>query len=406
MSDVEVIQAEWIAPIQAPPVREGSVVIRDGKILAHGPSKQVRELYPDARVTELGKSVVLPGLVNPHTHLEFSNVERPATPGKFVDWILSLMSQTQADGAAVSDAVKRGVVECLKFGVTTIGDITNRCAITRPILRDSPLRVVSYGEVVALAQRRGLLDERLAGATDCSTESDRLRIGVTPHAPYTVEPGGFRRCVEFAHREGRPIATHLAETPDEAEFLAAGTGEFRRLWDTLGWWDDAVPRFPGGPIRFAKAVGLLDHPTLLAHVNYADDAELAILAQSQASVVYCPRTHTYFGHPPHRWRQMLAAGINVAVGTDSRASSPDLNLVEELRLVRTLAPDVPADDLWPMVTTRAAKAIGLDHVGAIAPGKAADLVAFPAVGLEPLESLLQQTILPTHVWIVGQLQAR
>src|SRR5207302_10539659 len=108
----------------------------------------------------------------------------------------------------------------------------------------------------------------------------------------------------------------------------------------------------------ANAIGLLDYPTVLAHVNYCDDVDLDLLARGRAGVVYTPRTHAYFGHPPHRWRDMLARGINVAVGTDSCASSPDLNLVDDLRLLHRLAPEVPAQTLWEMATIRGARAIG------------------------------------------------
>src|SRR5205085_4235604 len=134
----------------------------------------------------------------------------------------------------------------------------------------------------------------------------------------------------------------------------------------------------------------LNYPTLLAHVNYCDDDELALLARGRASVVYCPRTHRYFDHPPHRWRDMLAAGINVAVGTDSCASSPHMNLVDELRLLHQIAPEVPPQDLWQMATIRAAKALQMDpQVGSISPGKLADLVAFPATADDPLCDLLE-----------------
>src|SRR5207253_5134070 len=138
---------------------------------------------------------------------------------------------------------------------------------------------------------------------------------------------GYRRCLAAAKYFGLTLATHLAETPHEEEFLASHAGPFRELWEFLGAWDEQVPTFAGGPIRYAQSLGLLDYPTLLAHVNYCDDAELALLARGRASVVYCPRTHAFFGHPPHRWREMLSRGINVAIGTDSCASSPDLNLL-------------------------------------------------------------------------------
>jgi cytosine/adenosine deaminase-related metal-dependent hydrolase len=174
------------------------------------------------------------------------------------------------------------------------------------------------------------------------------------------------------------------------------------LWIAIGGWDDQVPKFDGGPIRFAKAVGLLDYPTVLAHVNYCDDDELKLLATSPASVVYCPRTHAYFGHPPHRWRDMLNAGINVAIGTDSCASSPDLNLLDDLRLLRKLAPDSPVNGLWKLVTTRGAKALGLsDSVGSLEMGKQCDLVIFQTESDDPLREILDNPVLPHEVHVAG-----
>ena len=211
---------------------------------------------------------------------------------------------------------------------------------------------------------------------------------------------------QVAKQNHLPLATHLAETSHEAEFLSHHTGPLRELWDAWLTWDDRVPTFTGGPIRFAKAVGMLDYPTLLAHVNYCDDAELDLLAQSQASVVYCPRTHAYFSHPPHRWREMLARGINVAVGTDSCASSPNLNLVDDLRLLRKIAPEVPAETIWQLATTRAARALTIEpSVGSINFGKFADLIAFEVDSNSPLEQLLLEEHFPRFVWMRGELQS-
>src|SRR5205823_6508560 len=117
-----------------------------------------------------------------------------------------------------------------------------------------------------------------------------------------------------------PLAIHLAEIPEEREFLRSHTGPLREMWQRLGHWEDFPGTFAGSPVAFAKMLGLLDYPTLLAHVNDCDDDDLALLARGKASVVYCPRTHRYFERPPHRWREMLAAGINVTIGTDSCAS--------------------------------------------------------------------------------------
>lgn len=389
-------------------IRDGAVAFVGDCILEVGTSRELIRAHPDAAVCDCGDSVILPGLINPHVHLELSDVPRPAVAGRVADWLIEVINASpQGDDAArVGKAAAAGIDQCLRFGVTTVGDITRQPALSRPVLAASPLRAVSFGEVQAMAGRRELLEPRLAVAADRAHETDRLRVGISPHAPYSIEPAGYARCLELARAGGMRLATHLAESPDEARFLAEHTGSFRKLWQFLDAWDDAVPRFARGPIRFARSIGLLDAPTLLAHVNYCDDDELSVLAAGGASVVYCPRTHNYFAHPPHRWRDMLAAGVNVAVGTDSLASTPDLNVVDDLRLLRRIAPEVPAADLWRLVTTRAARALGMEAlVGSISPGKAADLVCFPVDDrADPPASILDDASVPSHVWIAGERQ--
>lgn len=401
-----IVRAAWVAPMDGPPMRDAAIVIAGGRLIDVGDFGRLSAIHPDAQTIDRSDCTILPGLVNAHAHLELSEFACGAPPGRFVDWIARLVPRGQATLESVEESVSRsvpiGVAQCLRFGVTCVADISRHCAVSRPLLSGGPLRVVSYGEVQAMAQRRGLFDQRLATAIDPTFASDHLRVGLTPHAPYSVELDLYRKCVDLARSASLPLATHLAETPDEATFLASHSGPFRELWDLLGAWDEDVPRFAGGPIRFARHIGLLDYPALLAHVNYCDGAELEILSRGRASIVYCPRTHAYFGHPPHRWRRMLASGINVAVGTDSCASSPDLNLVQDLRLLRKIAPDVPAIDLWSLATIRAARAIQMDNViGSLAPGKAADFVLFGTRGNEPLSEILEQELAPQEVWIDG-----
>jgi len=397
--------AGWIAPMDRAPMRHGAIAITGQIITAVGPAGEILKEYPRAAQIDLPDSIVLPGLVNAHVHLELPGDLAAIPPtDHFVGWLMRLMAATPMDAVKLqtcaSENARESIRQCLHFGVTTVGDISRHSGATRQALAQSPLRAVSFGEIAAMAQRRGFLEEVITLATDATLASEKLRIGITPHAPYSVEIPAYRRCVQL----GLPIATHLAETPDEAEFLAQHTGPFRDLWDWLGRWDDAVPKFAGGPIRMAHSVGLLNAAAVLAHVNYCDDAELEILAAGNASVVYCPRTHRFFGHVPHRWREMLRRGINVAVGTDSRASSPDLNLVDDLRLLRSMAPDMPAQTIWQLATTRGAAALGFaDKVGSLTPGKQADLLIFPADSHDPLDAILRTPrMAPTALWIGGQ----
>lgn len=388
-------------------MRDGAIAFQSGIILEVGPAGEVLRRHAGAQVLDRPDEILIAGLINAHAHLELSEFIPGAAPGDFVEWLMRLVPQGQVIATTVQGSVARaipiGVQQCLRFGVTCVGDISRQCTITRRLLSSGPLRVVSYGEVQAMARRRDLLEQRLSAAIDETCASPHLRIALSPHAPYSIEIEGYRRCLEIARARRLPLATHLAETADEAAFLGNHEGRFRDLWNYLGAWDDGVPRMPGGPIRFAKSIGFLDYDlALLAHVNYCDDDELDLLAGGSASVAYCPRTHAYFGHPPHRWRDMLDRGINVAVGTDSSASSPDLNLVDDLRVLRKLAPDLPAQRLWEMATVRAARAIGMDQqVGTLRPGLAADFIMFGAVGDDPLAEILESTVSPRQLWIDG-----
>jgi cytosine/adenosine deaminase-related metal-dependent hydrolase len=391
--------AQWLFPMAGPMVREAGVVVEDGVIAAVGKEAEMRKLHPDAAVEDLGDSLLLPGFINAHTHLELSDLSPGAPRPDFIKWLRGMIAQANNPGRDVAKATQQGIWECLRFGVTSVADISRHFEITRPILAESPLRAISFGEITAMGQRRIEVEPRLASAL---TQTQGIRIGLEPHAPYSVEVEGYRRCVEASRRLGVPITTHLAESPDERLFLSSLQGPFRELWDDLPWFDERIPRFEGGPIRLAESVGLLAGPALLAHVNYCDDQEMDLLAPGRASVVYCPRTHAFFGHPPHRWREMLARGINVALGTDSCASSPDLNLLEDVRLLHRLAPKVGAEELLALVTINAAKAIGDGSVGTIAVGKSADLIGFDVSGPDPLKELLGSDLQPSHVWIEGQ----
>jgi aminodeoxyfutalosine deaminase len=442
------LTASWIAPITSPLIRDGGIVIDDDTILGIGPSEALRQQYPDATLIDLGQSLILPGLVNAHTHLELSTCEAGDSPGgSFADWIISIRERMKltADNLepVVTDAVRAGARQCIRFGVTCIGDISQHSHITRPILQGLPLRVISFGEVLGLAMLRQRYDILLPRAIDRTHETDRLRIGLTPHAPYTVDIDGYRECIATAEHHRLPLATHLAESPHEAEFLQHHTGPFRDVWEKLGLWDNTVPTFNGGPIDLAHALGLLhagagspasrhpersegsqsqilryaqydnsrriaqDNPSLppilLAHVNYCTDRELDLLATGTASIVFCPRTHAYFRHPPHRWRDMLARGINIAIATDSCASSPDLNLMADLRLLHRHHPDIPPHQLLELVTLRPAKALGLDHrIGSLNPGKKADLSIWPTESEDPLQEILTHPLLPHQTWLDGE----
>lgn len=398
--------ASLIVPIAHPPIRSGGVLVRNGRIIAVDSAARLARARPHARQIDLGRSILLPGLINAHTHLELTGIQRPADrPTSFTDWISALgqsLNRTAPDFAdRIATATRAGAAQSVAHGVTTVGDISQQVHLTRPILRDGPLNVVSFGEALGLARIRHRFEEGLRRALDLSDESESLRCGLSPHAPYTVDEPGLRECVAAATLARRPLCIHLAETRDETEFTQSHAGAFRKLWDRLGTWSDDVPLPRCTPIELVARTGLMSAGALLAHTNYCTDPELDRLAQTPVSVVFCPRTHDYFSHPPHRWQEMLARGINVCVGTDSVASTPDLDPLEDLRLLARHADAITADSLLELVTTRAARALHLSDRGALTPGARADFAVYPSTSSDPLGALLQEQIRCTSTWVAG-----
>jgi cytosine/adenosine deaminase-related metal-dependent hydrolase len=403
----EIIRADWLASMASPVTRDGAVAFAEGRILAVGNTTEIKERFRDFSFRDLGQAVVMPGLINAHTHLELSECEcGEKTPGRFIDWIVRLPQRGRMDAVALEQSIRSstqaGIEQCLRFGVTCVGDISQYPEYSRAVLGTSPLRAVSYAEVLGSGTRRWRFEKLLGEAETACLPNGRIVAGISPHAPYSVDLAGYRECVALSRKRQMPLATHLAEWPDETEFLKQHAGMFRELLDGFGFWHDTVETYPSSPIQFAQAIGMLNELTLLAHVNYCDDEELALLAAGRASVVYCPRTHRYFRHPPHHWREMLAAGINVAVGTDSCASSPDLNLVDEIRLLHKIAPEIASEQLWQLITVNAARALQRKEIGSLSPGLVADFVAFTTVSDDPLTELLENNSIPTALWIAGQ----
>jgi cytosine/adenosine deaminase-related metal-dependent hydrolase len=239
---------------------------------------------------------------------------------------------------------------------------------------------VLFREVIGL--KRELIEPTLATARNHLAESKRQwwRPGISPHAPYSVHPELFERLLHLASDAQAPIAFHLAETLEEVDLLATGGGPFRELLIELGAWDEtAIPRGTR-PIDYLQRLASFGVHALVIHGNYLDDEEIRLVAADpqRLTVVYCPRTHAYFGHTRHPLAKLLADGGNVALGTDSRASNPDLNMLEEVRHVARHFPELPPSTALELATRRAARAMQLDErLGTIEPGKDAALVSVP-----------------------------
>lgn len=360
-------KARWIFTARGEPIRDGVVHIEDDRIVG------IEQGRGGEGVRDLGRVAVLPGLINAHTHLELTGIAAPlGRPGTaFVEWIELVVGQRWSEGYDAARAVRCGLDESAVAGVAAIGDIVQ----TPP--EDTGSEILLTGFLELIGQSASRMSEALARAADYveAGQGRGPRRGLSPHAPYSVGPEVIEGACRLSRERRFPVAFHLAESREEMELLRWGTGPFRELLEGLDVWDPAVQHPGRRPLDFLEMLSDADR-ALVIHGNYLDEEEVRFIAQrgERMSVVYCPRTHAWFKHDRYRLESMLAAGVNVALGTDSRASSPDLNLLEEMRAVARRHPAVSAEKILEMGTLAGARALGVEaDLGSLEPGKLARL---------------------------------
>ena len=375
--------ARWVLPVAGPPLAGGTVTV-DGPLIAAVEPRGVR-----AAEVDLGNVAIIPGLVNAHTHLDLSGARGQTLPtdaAHFTDWLKSVIAYRRSRTPdEVQADVRAGLAECLASGTTLIGDIAagrNAGYSSHPRSRhtaayspeDRCLRVVEFEELIGLDPIR--IEKRLESEWAWAWHEDgRLqRYRVSLHAPYSVAADAFRRAaVSPPVADPVVVAIHLAETPGELELMTSRTGPFVEFLEALGVWrPEAIAASATWVVEQSRHS---PNPTVFAHCNYLPpDTPFG----PNQSVVYCPRTHAAFGHPPHPFRDFLARGVRVCLGTDGLTSNPDLDILAEARFVATKYPGFPGDQLLRMVTLSGAEALGwADECGSLEVGKSADFVAVP-----------------------------
>ena len=379
------LRARVVFPIDRPPIEHGVVAVDGERIVAVGGSE-----VAVGEVRDLGDVALLPGFVNAHTHLEFSDLKQPlgAAGMPLVDWIQLVIDERGRRSNPPAESIAEGLRESVCRGVTTIGDIATAdiAAYADVIVPDISLFVEVIGfsraraasAFVAVTERLNAMREQ-AAAPPNSAIAGRIQIGISPHAPYTVSPAPLRDLIALASRDSLPVAMHLAESAEELELLVASTGPFAELLDERSMWDPLAIPHRSRPLHYLQMLAAAPR-ALVIHGNYLDAEERAFLAshRQRMTLVYCPRTHAYFGHPPYPLAELLASGVRVALGTDSRASNPDLDVLAEMRHITRAHPTIDPLDVLAMGTLAGAEALEVaERAGSLAAGKLANLVSVP-----------------------------
>ena len=402
--------AAWILPIGEPPVRDGWLAVDRGRVVALGAAGK-RVLLDGAQVVDLGDVAIMPGLVNAHTHLELSYLRDEVPPAsQFVTWIREVMKARREhpdpSGQEILDAIDSALREAVACGTAIVGDISNTLVTVEPLARSELAAVVFYELIRFNAPEPDRIVAAAMAAIAALPPSERVRVSLAAHAPYSVAPLVLRAIRQAVSRDPfAPCSIHVSESAEEVEFIRSGQGPWRTLLEEIGSWDPAwVP--PGGsPVQFLDDSGFLDGRLLAVHGVQMTTADLDRLAARGTTLVTCPRSngHTGAGAPPIE--DFYNYGVSVAVGTDSLASAPDLNVFAELATLRALAPTVSAGALLDSATRQGARALGFEaDYGTIEPGKSARLLA---ITIPPntvdVEEYLVGGIEPDQIRWIGDL---
>jgi cytosine/adenosine deaminase-related metal-dependent hydrolase len=406
--------AAWVLPISEPPIRDGWVTVNRNRVVAvsrRPPSRVQRGEAGavDAAIEiDLGNVALMPGLVNAHTHLELSYLRDEVPPAAtFVGWIRRVMAarrqRPDPDAPEILDAVDRGIAEAVACGTAIVGDISNTLVTFRPLAR-SPLAAVVFYELIRFnASEPAAFVAAAARQLEALVPTDLVRASLAAHAPYSVAPLVFRAIRQAIDRDPfAPCSVHLAESAEEIEFMKSGSGPWRTVLEEVGAWDPSWVAPGVSPVQFLDESRFLDSRVLAVHGVQMTPADLKRLAARGTTLVTCPRSngHTGAGAPPIG--EFYDSDVRIAVGTDSLASAPDLNVFAELATMRALAPTVPAARLLDSATRQGSRALGFDaDLGTIEPGKCARLIAVDVPGgADDVEEYLVGGITPPQIhWI-------
>lgn len=370
---MQCFSASWLLPITSPPIPNGALMIDNDRIVDVGPREVLKRRHPSAPETSFKHGVILPGVINAHTHLELSVMQGHVPDGlPFSEWAYRVITERASyDELATITACRDGIGQLIDCGTVGVGDIANHGNVSLPLLESSGLSAHVFHEVTgfqdAVAESRFDEFHRRWSTIAPSFVSH----SITPHALYSVSPRLLRFIDDHARQNQLRLSIHLAESIDEVYFLNSGTGPMKTMIEKLGRWDGSWKSPSATPVGYAEALRLLGPHMMAVHAVHVSDHDIAVLRSNGVSVCLCPRSNRKIdvgGSAPVR--KLIDAGINVCLGTDSLASNDDLNLWNEARALRQLEPSLSDDERLRIMTLNGAVALGWEKaMGSIAVGK-------------------------------------
>ena len=409
---MNLLSADYVLPILSAPIKDGAVAIDGAVIVAVGTLHDLAGQYSEAKHESFGEAAIVPGFVNFHSHLEITAMRGflDSVEHDFAGWLLKLnATRAKLSAQDIETAARAGALEGARAGVTCFGDVGRFGRAGLEALRANGLRGVLFQET-EFSPTDETADEdfeKLKGKflSLRESETDLVKAGLSPHSPYTVSPKLFEKIAEFALEENVKISIHAAESHNENELMANGSGFFRAFYERLGVeWES--PHCSS--IEFLSRTGILAAKPLLVHCVTVSDSDIDRIEESGSSIAHCPKSNAKFGHGFAPFEKFLEAGISVGLGSDSVASNNSCDMLEESGFAALAARNrlgrkrfISAKEVIETATLGGAKALGLDHkIGTLEPGKQADIAVIS------LANIYQQPVNDVYAALVFASNAR
>jgi len=376
-------RAAFVLPVTSPPIRDAFVATKDGVVTAFGLTAD-RPRGPGIREIDLGATILMPGFVNAHTHLELSHLEG-AVPGDrgFVAWIEDqLRARAERPPDEVPAGIRKAIGNLEAGGTAAIADVSNSLASVGP-LRESGLHSLVLHEILGFdpAKAGSVMEQtKAARAAAMPDPTFDVRIEVAAHAPHSIS----RELFALLMNDGGVKSIHVAESRSEDDFLRDGSGDWRAFLDRrVGPLPFTPPN--ATPVQYLDGLGVLKPGVLAVHCVRVDQADAKLLAVRGAIAVLCPRSNEFLGNGVPPLALLLGNGVSLALGTDSLASCPSLDVLEDARLLARKFPRVPKASILHALTRGGALALGFDGLGEIRPGASARFAGIAFEGTPPAD---------------------
>ena len=393
-----ILRARLVVPVSRPPIEDAAVCISGERISWVGRRAELPASFGQNEETDLGDVILLPGLVNSHCHLDYTDMAGQIPPPRsFADWIKSMVAlKSSWSVEEFAASWSRGARMLLRTGTTTVANIEAVPELLPGIWETTPLRVISFRELINVRNRIPAAELVERAVNDClGLARGTGRIGLSPHAPYSTSAELLELVARAAQRRRWRLTTHVAESEQEFEMFMYRQGA---MFDWLKSQRDMSDCGNGSPVQYLERRGYLDGNLLAAHVNYLWRQDAGILGRNRVSVAHCPSSHDYFQHLRFPREELEGAGVNLCLGTDSLATvrkvgpqPPELNLFAEMQRFAAKSSDIAPEKILRMATLNGARALGRQgELGELSVNALADVIVvpFPGSATEVFEAIV------------------